>query len=117
VKVCACGGVDFYRARDRSCKECERAKARERMARWVRENPAAFKRKWKKAGRRRKGTIQHRAREMLRAAIKAGSVVRPSTCEKCGTTCKPHGHHTDYQRPLDVEWLCIPCHYRAHRAS
>lgn len=58
------------------------------------------------------------ARRAVRAAILSGKLVRPSTCSKCGTVPEApkgtaraiHAHHTDYSRPLDVEWICAKCH-------
>lgn len=54
----------------------------------------------------------------LNNAIDSGKVVRPETCEKCGRRPKRdrlgrsriEGHHHDYAKPLDVEWLCDSCH-------
>lgn len=37
----------------------------------------------------------------------------PKPCEKCGAE-KVEKHHQDYARPLDVVWLCRPCHMQAH---
>jgi hypothetical protein len=34
-------------------------------------------------------------------------------CEVCGSE-KSVGHHPDYDRPLDVIWLCQPHHKQAH---
>jgi predicted Zn-ribbon and HTH transcriptional regulator len=50
------------------------------------------------------------------AAIKAGTLIRKTECEDCGSTSdrKLHGHHEDYDKPLDVVWLCHPCHRRRH---
>ena len=54
------------------------------------------------------------ARKMYRAALNRGEIVRPKACQRCGCPCRPDGHHTDYSRPLDVEWLCKPCHREEH---
>lgn len=55
-----------------------------------------------------------RAGEMLNHAVELGLVERPEACEKCGTTTeKIQGHHYDYGRPLEVEWLCQKCHSAA----
>jgi hypothetical protein len=53
------------------------------------------------------------ARHVVRAAILAGYIT-PLPCERCGGKTKTHAHHRDYSRPLDVEWLCIPCHADEH---
>lgn len=54
----------------------------------------------------------------VRDAIKRGRLVRPAKCERCGATPPPaqdgrsqiQGHHHDYSKPLDVEWICQACH-------
>lgn len=33
------------------------------------------------------------------------------SCASCG---RPHGHHPDYSRPLDVVWLCDKHHKEVH---
>ena len=51
-------------------------------------------------------------------AIKAGILTRPTQCSRCLKTPGPakdgrtqiHGHHHDYSKPLEVEWLCAKCH-------
>jgi len=47
-------------------------------------------------------------------ALREGVLVRPEACEQCGKRSPVHGHHGDYSRPLDVEWLCPACHSRHH---
>lgn len=37
-------------------------------------------------------------------------------CESCGAE-NAQRHHDDYERPLDVRWLCSSCHGREHRAA
>jgi hypothetical protein len=60
---------------------------------------------------------KHRARDAVRIAVKAGTLVRPNCCSTCGTPGPVHGHHDDYSRALDVRWLCDPCHEDVHRGS
>lgn len=54
-----------------------------------------------------------RARSKVYLAIRSGTLVKPKTCSCCYRTTPPkklHGHHNNYSRPLDVEWLCTGCH-------
>ena len=54
----------------------------------------------------------HAAREKVRRAIRSGKLVK-LPCENCGEQ-KSTGHHEDYSKPLDVIWLCRPCHDAEH---
>jgi hypothetical protein len=48
-------------------------------------------------------------------AIAKGKLVRPDRCDECGMESKRIiGHHEDYSKPLDVEWLCPKCHAGKH---
>lgn len=58
--------------------------------------------------------LKDAARNMARLAIQQGVLVR-QPCESCGATEKIHAHHSDYTRPLDVNWLCAACHVTHHR--
>lgn len=65
----------------------------------------------------RLGSVKHRARVALNGAVYRGDIVRKS-CEACGADAeKSHGHHTDYSKPLDVQWLCPKHHGEAHRGK
>lgn len=53
------------------------------------------------------------AQSLLRYHIQAGNIVRPEACEECGATNRRiEGAHFDYDKPLRVRWLCVPCHRR-----
>lgn len=54
------------------------------------------------------------AKRAVYVAVKAGKLVRPDHCSRCGLVCKPDGHHTDYKKYLEVEWLCKRCHKAEH---
>lgn len=124
--------TDFYRDKTRrdgmtsTCKQC-RAAVDRRHYYGTLEYQRARKRKYRAENRdallaneRRYDTTQRdpvkrEARAQVRAAVASGRLVRPSSCSDCRTPCKPHGHHADYSRPLDVEWLCSECHGVRHR--
>ena len=54
-------------------------------------------------------------RRQTARAVRSGVLVR-QPCEKCSTE-KTHAHHDDYTKPLDVRWLCRPCHTAHHTAE
>lgn len=58
--------------------------------------------------------VKAAARSAVSTALLSGTLRRPEACEDCGTPGAPHGHHHDYTKPLDVRWLCMKCHMKAH---
>jgi ribosomal protein S27AE len=52
------------------------------------------------------------ARKKVGNAIRDGRLVK-QPCEVCGAK-KVQAHHDDYSKPLEVRWLCIPCHAKHH---
>jgi len=106
------------------CKECtkndattHRNKNLEKVRAYDRErakNPdrqkmsAEVNKLWRQEDRRRS-----KAHNAVARAIAKGSLVR-SPCVRCGET-KSLAHHEDYDKPLDVMWLCQPCHKQRHK--
>ncbi|KKL77017.1 hypothetical protein LCGC14_2039150, partial [marine sediment metagenome] len=56
-----------------------------------------------------------KAHYILNNAIRGGEIARPFICESCFNERFTDGHHEDYSKPLDVEWLCKKCHTELHR--
>jgi hypothetical protein len=57
------------------------------------------------------------ARRDVFNAIKRGDLVKPGRCNRCQqpkASRDLHGHHEDYDKPLEVEWLCQQCHSAEH---
>jgi len=52
-------------------------------------------------------------REECYYAIRHGKLQR-QPCEVCGAK-DTHAHHDDYTKPLQVRWLCPPCHRWEHQ--
>lgn len=100
VRASRSKNIEHYREFDR-----KRAKTPERMERE------------RLRSRRRRITESEKvkARTMVNHAIRAGRLTR-GPCDTCGETKGTHGHHDDYSKPLDVRWLCEPCH-TAHHAK
>jgi hypothetical protein len=57
---------------------------------------------------------QARAQELCNRAIRRGELIRQTHCEKCGSTTRVDAHHEDYEKPLEVMWLCRRHHVRRH---
>lgn len=58
------------------------------------------------------------ARSVCSRAIERGDLVRPEHCEQCsGNAGGIIAHHCDYNKPLDVMWLCRMCHRKWHREN
>jgi hypothetical protein len=58
---------------------------------------------------------RHKARTRAGVALRRGHITR-GPCESCGNP-DAQMHHDDYTKPLDVRWLCRPCHIDHHRNS
>jgi len=66
------------------------------------------------AAYRERSNVKRKARDSVRNAIRDGRLDRPTECSHCFRECTPHGHHEDYNKPLDVVWLCAECHRNLH---
>lgn len=58
---------------------------------------------------------KQKARLSVFYAIKTGNLIKPEKCRKCGSNSQLFGHHTDYNKPLEVEWVCRNCHNDIHK--
>ena len=48
-------------------------------------------------------------------ATRNGTLTKPEACSRCGVVSSiVHGHHPNYEKPLDVIWLCRRCHDEHH---
>ena len=71
------------------------------------EAPPTPQHKWNLANR---GKLQ--AHGMVRIALLKGTLKRGS-CEQCGSF-RVEAHHDDYDKPLEVRWLCRRHHQMLH---
>jgi hypothetical protein len=90
--------LEKIRAYDR-----ERAKEPERI-----KAASDINRAWRAEDKRRQ--IAHNA---VSRAVRAGKLAR-YPCVRCGED-KSIAHHEDYDKPLEVMWLCQPCHKQRHK--
>jgi hypothetical protein len=102
-----------------ACKPCMKAaknawekrnrdKVNARKRRYYQRRPEVVRRhvdKWTaKYPERRQAAIH------VMHALRDGKLKRGSRCERCAREGRIEGHHRDYSKPLEVEWLCPVCH-------
>jgi hypothetical protein len=63
------------------------------------------------ANMRQKYPEKYAARQAVRVALRSGKLTK-KPC-RCGSL-NVQAHHSDYSKPLQVEWLCRPCHRKEH---
>ncbi len=56
----------------------------------------------------------HRA---VAKALESGALVKPDACMQCGSGKRLDAHHVDYEKPMEVLFLCRPCHAAIHNAE
>ena len=62
---------------------------------------------------RAEDTRRQKCHNAVLQAIRKGTLSR-LPCERC-SEIKTLAHHEDYDKPLDVMWLCQPCHKQRHK--
>lgn len=87
-----------------NCKGCDRAYRQTPKGRQLsRANNARMRKLYPE---------KFKARRNTRYAIRAGVLVQ-QPCRDCGEL-EVQVHHEDYSKPLEVIWLCDPCHREVH---
>lgn len=61
--------------------------------------------------------LRVRANGLVNKRLKLGWFAKPTGCMKCGKRQPLDSHHTDYNKPQDVYWLCRSCHMTAHHKA
>lgn len=113
VKANRAAKADYYREYDQKRANLpHRVQARKEYAQTERGQRAQAR--GNSAWRKRNPAI-YQAHNMVNNALRDGKIVRPSCCETCQRETELHGHHCDYNKPLDVMWLCDPCHKAWHK--
>ena len=87
--------LERHLALRRSNRKAESRSARaKRLRRWRARNPEKTK-----------------AHNIVAGALRTGKLVKPKACQRCRQVSRLEGHHRDYSKPLEVEWLCYWCHH------
>lgn len=104
-------GVEALRVA--TAKYSQTSKAKERDARYYASEKGLAKGRRNSLRQKELHPTKVTARYRVKAAIKSGKLVRGS-CEICGDT-KAEGHHDNYEKPLEVRWLCKHHHVEFHK--
>lgn len=105
------------------CKDCTKAYVRRHRAEnieRVREYDRSRAARPENVARRARVTSEYRAKnpDRYKAHSAVSNAVRDGRLKKlpcafCGSG-ETEAHHHDYSKPLDVTWLCKPCHHKFH---
>lgn len=134
--------AEFYKGVNSRCKECHKREVRANRLEKIEQYTAYEKMRYKRDAHRReanrdyqktpKGKASHAAsvrrrnamnpekrsaNVILCRAVRDGKVFKPLECSRCGAIPprrQLHGHHEDYSKPLEVEWICSGCHGLEH---
>ena len=86
-------------------------KSKLQQRKWVennRDKHTARKLRWRDANR-----LKTKAHTAVKDALRRGKLIR-LPCIQCQSTINLEAHHEDYTKPLDIIWMCRPCHVKFH---
>lgn len=107
-----------------ACKDCTKARVRRHRSDnldRIREYDRNRSNQPHRVAKRREIFEQYKTENPLRrkAHVAVGNALRSGKLQKqpcafCSATEGLEAHHHDYSLPLDVTWLCKPCHRKFH---
>ena len=106
--------LEYYKEYDRIRDQSEERKEMKRRYQQTEAGKESIKKSHKK-------WIENN-RKKRNAQIKVGNAIRDGKlikqpCEICGNAEKVVAHHCDYDKPLEVMWLCPKCHTAWHKEN
>lgn len=73
-------------------------------------------REWRKTHKlTREQSKKDIARSYAGVYLRTGRIIKEN-CKKCGDS-NSQMHHPDYNKPIDIIWLCRPCHLQLHKGE
>jgi len=102
--------VEKWKARSKKYRENNRDK--------VREYFSAYRQKesYKKIQRRlaRVDRVKHPKQHLARRLARKIKIPNGQLCQICKNKLAVERHHEDYDKPLEIKFLCMLCHKRCH---
>jgi len=110
------GGINTY------CKKCEaiykrlnrdkNKKTYKKLSdKYYQKNKEEIKKRHRKWYDNNK--LKVRAHDLVNYYLRKGRLIKNEVCELCGGVSRV-AHHNDYNKPLEVMWLCDKCHNGLH---
>jgi hypothetical protein len=99
---------------DKHCSKC--SLPRRASGRYCLVHHAAYIRKWRETHPLTgEAKMKHNARCYANCYVRRGKIAR-KPCRTCGNK-RSQMRHNDYSKPLEVVWLCRPCHLKHHATT
>lgn len=105
--------IDHYKEYERKRHQGPERKAynHQKSKEWHRKNKersSEMKKEWEN-----RNPEKRKASHLVGNALRSGRLQK-QPCAICGKTDNVQGHHFDYDKPLEVIWLCIEHHNMVH---
>lgn len=98
--MCGKCGVRPSQPNHNNCKECHNKNMRE----WRKTHPMTLKQRMK-----------NNCSSYANTYLNRGKIKKPEKCECCGIASAQEMHHENYNKPLEITWLCKKCHREIHK--
>ena len=118
--------VKKYKAAD---YQNNKEKCDKRNREWAKKNPEKIKeydkrtrekesfKEWRRKyqiKRKIHATIKGKARKAINESVRQGKLIKPKNCQMCNSEENIEAHHADYEKFLEVLWVCRRCHRWIH---
>jgi ribosomal protein S27AE len=106
------------------CRACDKIRAKKYSKNNPKKIAKANKKSYSKNRKKRliyykKWYSENKKRKLAHYAVKvaiSNLILFKKSCEVCGEKTT-QAHHSDYNKPLEVIWLCVKCHSQWHSVN
>ena len=104
-------------AMKQKCSKCGEKEKRAVNQKYCKDCHARYQREWrpKYSGLSDVAKKKNICRSYANVYEHRGKLKRRSSCERCNLRRVLEKHHEDYEKPLDVQWLCKECHLKLRK--